>query len=295
MDAVGVCEAIAVRDDVHVISQQRGDPEPAVEEKKAALLQQLQANPGTFLQRWGSRLPAKALRYFEPMTDDYVVQFGLRKLQVDQRRRATTVRNRRYRRMQQLLQEGTFFSEEAMKERCPWLYDQFVGRYLSDAEVEQRVQTVTQCWSDQLLAHTVGQRTTERLHLEQQAALASWEEEEEEEEEEADADGGKGIPGLPSSASQPTRAVSTMAATTQSLEQQLLGDESEEARDQERAQLSNEERERLREEFSRMMQERFLRGEDEEFFDYSAVDDNPDLDDLAARARDEQDAYFDAD
>lgn len=63
----------------------------------------------------------------------------------------------------------------------------------------------------------------------------------------------------------------------------------------ERATISEEERERLRQEFEQLMHERFLRGEDSEFFDYAAVDNDPTLDDLAMRTRDEEDAYFDAD
>ncbi len=38
------------------------------------------------------------------------------------------VRNRRYRRLRQLAQEGSWFSDEAMKERDPWLWFEHVGR-----------------------------------------------------------------------------------------------------------------------------------------------------------------------
>lgn len=37
-------------------------------------------------------------------------------------------RNRRYRRLQQLAQGGVWFSDEAMKERDPWLWHEHVGR-----------------------------------------------------------------------------------------------------------------------------------------------------------------------
>lgn len=37
-------------------------------------------------------------------------------------------RNRRYRRLQQLAAEGVWFSDEAMKERDPWLWHEHVGR-----------------------------------------------------------------------------------------------------------------------------------------------------------------------
>ena len=59
--------------------------------------------------------------------------------------------------------------------------------------------------------------------------------------------------------------------------------------------MDEAERLRLRREFVEMMQERFLRGEDGEFFDYSTVDDDPDLDDLDQVSREAEEAYFDAD
>lgn len=38
------------------------------------------------------------------------------------------VRNRRYRRLQQLAEGGVWFSDEAMKERDPWLWFEYVGK-----------------------------------------------------------------------------------------------------------------------------------------------------------------------
>lgn len=41
-------------------------------------------------------------------------------------------RNRRYRRLQQLADGGVWFSDEAMKERDPWLWHEHVGRLESE-------------------------------------------------------------------------------------------------------------------------------------------------------------------
>lgn len=38
------------------------------------------------------------------------------------------MRNRRYRRLKQLVKGGVWFSDEAMRERDPWLWFEFVGR-----------------------------------------------------------------------------------------------------------------------------------------------------------------------
>ncbi|NXT30387.1 CCD97 protein, partial [Syrrhaptes paradoxus] len=48
----------------------------------------------------------------------------------------------------------------------------------------------------------------------------------------------------------------------------------------------------LREEFTTRMYQRFLDGEDGDF-DYSQVDDNPDLDNLDIVSRDAEERYFD--
>lgn len=79
--------------------------------------------------------------------------------------------------MQQLMAEGSYFSEEEMKIRCvrvwffyywmycfywlqcfqnsaPWLYDQFVGKYETDSEIKQRIDDITRgTWSGQLMQH----------------------------------------------------------------------------------------------------------------------------------------------
>ncbi|KAJ3007807.1 UNVERIFIED_CONTAM: Coiled-coil domain-containing protein 97 [Siphonaria sp. JEL0065] len=59
--------------------------------------------------------------------------------------------------------------------------------------------------------------------------------------------------------------------------------------------VSIEERGILRQELVKIMKERFLDGKDGEFFDYSFVDDNSELDDMEAVTRDVQERYFDQD
>lgn len=44
------------------------------------------------------------------------------------------VRNRRYRRLKQLADGGVWFSDEAMKERDPWLWFEHVGRRAGEEE-----------------------------------------------------------------------------------------------------------------------------------------------------------------
>ena len=56
--------------------------------------------------------------------------------------------------MQELLKEGRFFSDEEMKQRSPWMYHEYVGRYLTDYEVNQIVrEQESSSWAMQLLEH----------------------------------------------------------------------------------------------------------------------------------------------
>ena len=90
-----VCQLLARQDNVVVVSQQRGEADPTVEQKEQVLLQKLEANPGSFLQRWGSHLPQEALAHFEPLRGtDVVVTHYLDRLQATAKQQAATVRNR---------------------------------------------------------------------------------------------------------------------------------------------------------------------------------------------------------
>jgi hypothetical protein len=68
-----------------------------------------------------------------------------------------------------------------------------------------------------------------------------------------------------------------------------------ETRELRRTAIPEEDRLQLQTEFERMMQERFLAGLDGEFVDYSAIDNDETLDDLATLNRDAEEAWFDAD
>ena len=55
--------------------------------------------------------------------------------------------------MQQLLTEGDYFSEDEMKYRDPYLYEQLVGQYLTDDEINDKVDKTDLRFSTILLKH----------------------------------------------------------------------------------------------------------------------------------------------
>jgi hypothetical protein len=59
---------------------------------------------------------------------------------------------RRFKHMQTLLAQGNFFSDEEMKERSPWLFDQFIGQmYSADEQCAQHAEQMKNSWASLLL------------------------------------------------------------------------------------------------------------------------------------------------
>ena len=69
------------RDDIHFKSQQIGEPELSISEKRAILEEVLNRNRSTFLSRFGHHLLAEQLPYFDTPDDrqSYEIQFYLSK------------------------------------------------------------------------------------------------------------------------------------------------------------------------------------------------------------------------
>ena len=116
-------------------SQQRGDPELTKEEKSSILSNMLLSSPGSFLRRFGSLLDLEDLTYFVTSTD-YEVQYRTKELKrlLNGNNRQKRTNNRRYKAIEELTRNSDYFSEQEMKERCPLLYEQYIGKFLSDEE-----------------------------------------------------------------------------------------------------------------------------------------------------------------
>lgn len=252
-----------------VKSQQVGEAELTLEERRKELLQQYQRRPLVFLERYHACLKPQHLSAFSNVSSDPRAQHYSK---VIQRRTAgctnrTRVRNQRYAALRALQKGGEYFSEEQMRIREPLLYEQYIGQYLTDEEVLERSQ---EAMSDGVqsepgapgggaggLAHLLLNSYQERLiqnRLQEEQEREEGAEEEEEEEDDDDDGGGQ----------------------TKNWEP------------------TPEEKALLREEFISQMHHRFLDGKDQDF-NYSEVDENPDYDNLDIVSRDAEDKYFDED
>ncbi|XP_072298745.1 coiled-coil domain-containing protein 97 isoform X2 [Eucyclogobius newberryi] len=244
----------------HVKSQQIGEAELTLDQRRVELLQQYKNRPLVFLEKYHSCLKPEHLAAFAHVSSD---PRTLHYSKVIERRDAgftnkTRVKNHRYAALRSLQKSG-YFSDEQMRIREPLLYEQYIGQYLTDEEVLERSQEAMQEGASEGsggLAHLLLNSYQERLiqkQLQEEQEREDGAQEEDEDEEEND----------------------------------IHGQEKEwEPTTLEKAQL--------REEFVSQMHQRFLDGKDEDF-DYSEVDENPDYDNLDIVSRDAEEKYFDED
>lgn len=250
-----------------VCSQQQGEPELTEPQKVAILGRLYQDKPLVFLERFRTGLREEHLSCFGHLRGDHRADFYCAEVARQARPRTlhTRLRNRRYAALRELIQGGEYFSDEQMRFRAPLLYEQYIGQYLSPEELSARAPmpvptpgtpAPAACPLSDLLLQSFQERELQRRLLQQQ------EEEEACLEEEDDDEGG--------SDEEDAAATSDAETWVPDSEERLI----------------------LREEFTSRMHQRFLDGRDGDF-DYSAVDDNPDFDNLDIVARDEEERYFD--
>ncbi|XP_059204195.1 coiled-coil domain-containing protein 97 [Centropristis striata] len=251
-----------------VKSQQIGEAELTLEERREELLDQYRSRPLVFLERYHACLKPQNLSAFAHVcSDPRVIHYS----KVIQRRAAactnrTRVRNQRYAALRALQREGEYFSEEQMRMRQPLLYEQYVGQYLTDEEVLERSQ-------DAMLDDTQGGPG-------------------------APAGGSGGLAHLLLNSYQ-ERLIQHRLQEEQEREDGAQEEEEDDDDDDNAARQkdwapSAEEKALLREEFISQMHQRFLDGKDKDF-NYSEVDENPDYDNLDIVSRDAEDKYFDED
>uniref|UniRef100_A0A3P8PKH8 CCD97-like C-terminal domain-containing protein n=1 Tax=Astatotilapia calliptera TaxID=8154 RepID=A0A3P8PKH8_ASTCA len=257
-------EAIAVSG-VLVKSQQIGEAELTVQERREELLHQYRSRPLVFLERYHACLKPQHLSAFAHVSSDPRAQHYSK---VIQRRAAgrtdrTRVRNQRYAALRALQKDGQYFSEEQMRMREPLLYEQYIGQYLTDEEVSSAMLDGAQGGPGEPGQGTGGLANL-LLNSYQERLIQNRLQEEQEKEDGA-------------------------------LEEEEDDDDYGQSEDQQKEwEPTPEEKALLREEFISQMHQRFLDGKDKDF-NYRSVDENPDYDNLDIVNRDAEDKYFDDD
>ena len=133
------------------------------------------------------------------MKDDYEINWHIKRLRSimsptseELRMRSVTVKNRRRAYLDKLVCQGHYFSEEAMREREPYLHHEYVGRFQDQSG--RRMARPGERWSETLMRRCEEAALVAKIRGEQQrmgVPERDWvgnerfqEEEEEEEEEE---------------------------------------------------------------------------------------------------------------
>ncbi|GAQ91540.1 hypothetical protein KFL_008030020 [Klebsormidium nitens] len=155
MDAAAartVCDRLSVAPDVEekLPWKLRSGEEGATQDEKRAHLQGLlERDAALFLEKYGESLSGDELLQFEGLKGDYEVNWHLNRLNDSlspspqrEKARAAQVKNRRLAYMQRLEDEGTYFSEDAMRERAPLLHEQFMGPQTDASETRSGRQPV---------------------------------------------------------------------------------------------------------------------------------------------------------
>ncbi|KAH8412795.1 hypothetical protein KR009_005754 [Drosophila setifemur] len=291
-ELLDIFKSLAENNQIVFKSQQIDDPELPFLEKQQLARESFEKNRENFLIRFGGYLSVRQLSSFqdlatrEPIKSDESLEEMCLLLEDFKRKlstRAVCIKNRRYRAMQQLLEKGEYFSEHEMMQRAPDLYQELVGQYLTEAEKKARDSyDVKNTSFSGILMHSLEKQQRDEL-LEESAK--------EHDDEASPSDppppdfevpvacqkqwGGFDDEPVACSTSKSSQAVNVSKISKISTPEFY----------------NPGERELLRNEFLSMMKERFLSGEDKDF-DYSAVDDNAQLDDLKQIEQDEEDAYF---
>lgn len=128
-----IIESIINERNAFFIHQQINDPDLSLNERRIIVENLLHSNKSLFLQRYGQYLDAKALTFFSnDNCEEVQIQLGI--LQAKIKSKNKLLRNRRFQALQDLLKEGTYFSNTEIQSRNPYLFEQMIGRYMNEQE-----------------------------------------------------------------------------------------------------------------------------------------------------------------
>ncbi|XP_026289982.1 coiled-coil domain-containing protein 97 [Frankliniella occidentalis] len=295
-------------DQAHFKCQHKDDPELSQDSKRKIAEDLLDHSPAQFLNRFGQFLQKDHLKYFTGNAEllhreSYEIAFHLKELErfYCKATHSVDVKNRRYDALQKMIAGGSsYFSEDEMRQRNPYLYEQLVGQYLTEEERKERETPDLENISFvNLLLVKISKDETKELKNQQ---------EKEENGEQADSS--------PSSDEDDEEMVtstknwnerSTWGETSDDITK-LMNNRKKKKTERKKKkengstpvecaesakEISDDERLLLMQEFVSTMYNSFIDGKDTEF-DYSLVDYNPEYDCVGERERDEEEKYFDA-
>ncbi|CAH9114120.1 unnamed protein product [Cuscuta europaea] len=287
--------------------------------RKSLLLDLLSRDVPIFLERYGSLLTKDELGEFDVLKDDYEVNWHLHHLlslisptESELKSRSVKVKNRRRAYMDKLVSGGQYFSEDAMREREPYLHHEYIGKFQDP--IGRSMARPGERWSETLMRLSEESMLVEKIRNEQKkrgVAQSDWigfgrdaleeeeyggnEEEEEEEEEEKEEEEEEEFEEekVEKGENNTTTDGQEIHTNTNDRSSNLLLPAPMKAVEVES--VSSEDMQDRMDQFTYIMQHKFLLGEDS--FDYSKIDEDESLDDhwIKEANYDAEEKYFDDD
>lgn len=283
-------------------------------QRKSLLIDLLSRDTPLFLERYGSQLTSDELNEFGTMENDYEINWHLNRLrsvisptQEDMKSRSVKIKNRRRAYLDKLISDGQYFSEDAMREREPYLHHEYIGKFQDPSG--RSMARPGERWSETLMRRSEEAMLVKKIRDEQQrrgVAQSDWVgfdnqelekvEEEEEEEEETEEEEEEEDEGKEQEQDEGERDISANRQEVRPNNLVAPNDvPSETRRPAVMETLSTEEMQERLDQFAYIMQEKFLLGEDS--LDYSKIDEDETLDDhwMKEANYDAEEKYFDDD
>uniref|UniRef100_A0A8C6Y323 Coiled-coil domain containing 97 n=1 Tax=Naja naja TaxID=35670 RepID=A0A8C6Y323_NAJNA len=168
-----------------VQSQQKDEPDFTAVQKLDILRNLYHTKPLIFLERFRTVLREEDLPCFRHLSGNYEADFycaEVRKANLGKTLH-TRVKNKRYATpLSPFLAGGEYFSDEQMRGRDPLLYEQYIGQYLSDEELQElgHCKLEASCSLSGILLDSYQEKVIQqRLLIQQEQEEACQEEEEE--------------------------------------------------------------------------------------------------------------------
>ncbi|XP_018336256.1 coiled-coil domain-containing protein 97 [Agrilus planipennis] len=313
-----ITEYLIKEKNVYLKNQQRDESELSFEEKADIIQNIYKKGAITFLTRFGKYLKSDHLNFFIKFENDSEeVKNLLHTFHKANDKRTKRTRNRRFAALKHMVENDSYFSETEMMKRNPLLYEQLVGRYLTNEEKKQRDLAIGNITLVDILMEGLERDEAEskRKKEEIDEIYCGDTSEEDSSEEERDqknktvleinpkTESSSKIPPQPSCSlwgEYTNQNVSTTSweemakpSASSSFSFNMQKQKKKSLQTSSNQMVTATERKLLRDEFVTTMYENFLEGKDEDF-DYSNVDENEEYDNLELISRDEEEKYFDS-
>ena len=178
---------------VHIIakggivkSQQKDEKDLTQDEKLSLLRLQFFQNKETFLYKFGTLLTLDDLDNFNGFEEHSDCNYYLGKLRqnLDPKQLESKIKNRRYNYLKQKLKNTSYFSDEEMKNRCPFLYQQYIEQYKTDEErLKEKENDLAKNSLAQFLLGTIDHKIQQARCKIEEETMEEQEEEEDDEDE----------------------------------------------------------------------------------------------------------------